>query len=61
MMLVTVLLAAPAMYASARVVRLQTGIRFAAGVLSLVFGVVLAHEIVVSNGLFSDTPVWSAR
>jgi hypothetical protein len=40
---------------------LQTGIRFAAGVLSLVFGVVLAREIVVSNGLFSDTPVWSAR
>jgi hypothetical protein len=61
MMLVTALLAAPAMYASARVVRLQTGIRVAAGVLSLVFGVVLAREIVVGNGLFSETPVWSAR
>ena len=61
MMLVTTLLAAPAMYASARVVRLRTGIRFAAGVLSLAFGLVLAREIVVGNGLFSDTPVWSAR
>lgn len=59
MMLVTALLAAPAMYASARVVRLQTGIRFAAGALSLVFGVVLAHEIVVNNGLFEAVPRWS--
>ena len=61
MMLVTTLLAAPAMYASARVVRLQTGIRFAAGAVSLVVGVVLAREIVVSNGLFSETSVGSAR
>lgn len=59
MMLVTALLVAPTMYASARVARLQTGIRFAAGALSLVFGVVLAHEIVVRNGLFEAAPRWS--
>jgi hypothetical protein len=61
MMLVTALLAAPAMYASARVVRLQTGIRFAAGALSLIFGLVLAREIVVTNGLFSSAPTWTAH
>ena len=61
MMLVTVLLAAPAMYAAARVVRLQRGIRFAAGALSLIFGLVLAREIIVSNGLFAAAPVWSAH
>ena len=61
MMLVTVLLAAPAMYAAARVVGLQHGIRFAAGALSLIFGLVLAREIIVTNGLFAAAPVWSAH
>jgi high-affinity nickel-transport protein len=61
MVLITALLAAPAMYASARVVRLQSGIRFAAGALSLVFGLFLAREIVVTNGLFSATPLWTPK
>jgi high-affinity nickel-transport protein len=59
MVLVTALLAAPAMYASSRVIRLQRGIRFAAGALSLLFGLVLAREIVVTNGLFAAVPTWS--
>ncbi len=61
MVLVTVLLAAPAMYASARVVRLQWGIRLAAGTLSLLFGLFLAREIVVTNGLFSAVPLWTPK
>jgi high-affinity nickel-transport protein len=61
MMIVTTLLAAPALYATTRVVRFQRGIRLAAGALSLIFGAVLAHEIIVTNGLFSTTPSWTPR
>jgi hypothetical protein len=61
MMVVTTLLAAPTLYATTRVVRFQRGIRLAAGTLSLLFGVLLAREIVVTNGLFSDAPTWSPR
>lgn len=59
MVAVTVLLAAPAMYVGARVNRLQAGIRFAAGALSIAFGVLLAHELIVEGGLFSATPTWA--
>lgn len=61
MMLVTVLLAAPAMYASERVARLHGGIRLAAGALSLGFGLLLAREIIVRGGLLSATPTWNPR
>jgi high-affinity nickel-transport protein len=61
MMLVTMILAAPALYASERVARLHGGIRFAAGALSLAFGLLLAHEIIVGGGLLSATPTWSPK
>lgn len=61
MMLITGLLAAPAVYAGERVIRLQRGIRLAAGALSVVFGLVLAREIVVEGKLFSATPSWTPR
>lgn len=59
MMLVTLILAAPAMYASERVARLHGGIRLAAGALSLVFGLLLAREIIVGGGLLSSSPTWA--
>jgi high-affinity nickel-transport protein len=59
MMLVTVLLAAPAIYAGERVARLQGGIRLAAGALSIVFGLLLARELIVDGGLLSAVPHWS--
>ena len=61
MMVVTVMLAAPALYAAGRVHRMQRGIRLAAGTLSVLFGVMLARELVVEGGLFSETPTWEAR
>lgn len=61
MMAVTMLLAAPAMYAGARVTRFQSGIRFAAGALSIAFGLLLAHELIVDGGLFADVPTWAPR
>ncbi len=61
MVVVTTLLAAPAVYAGRRVARLHGRIRLAAGVLSIAFGVLLAHELVVRGGLFSATPTWEPR
>lgn len=58
MMLVTLILAAPALYAASRVKRMQTGIRVAAGTLSIVFGLLLARELIVDGGLFSAAPTW---
>jgi len=58
MMLVTALIAAPALYAAASVRRAQGGIRLAAGALSIVVGVLLARELIVDGGLFSAVPTW---
>lgn len=58
MVAVTVLLAAPAMYIGARVTRLQSGIRLAAGALSIAFGLLLARGLIVDGGLFSAVPTW---
>jgi high-affinity nickel-transport protein len=58
MMLVTLLLAAPTVYAGARVARMQGGVRLAAGVLSIAFGVLLARELIVDGGLFAAAPTW---
>lgn len=61
MMLVTVIIAAPAMYASERVARLNGGIRLAAGALSILFGVLLARGLIVDGGLLSALPHWSPK
>jgi hypothetical protein len=58
MTLITAILAVPSVYAADRVVRLQTGIRLAAGALSLLFGIVIARAIIVDGGLFSSVPNW---
>ena len=61
MTVITWLIAAPAVLAAGRVVKFQRGIRLAAGTLSLLFGLVLAREIVVDGGLFSANPAWAPR
>jgi len=61
MVVVTWMLAAPAVYAARHVTRFQHGIRLAAGVLSLVFGLVIAREVIVRGGLFSTTAHWTPR
>lgn len=58
MTLITAILAVPSVYAADRVVRLQNGIRLAAGALSLLFGIFVAREIIVNGGLFSDVTHW---
>jgi high-affinity nickel permease len=61
MTIVTWMIAAPAIYAAGRVKNLQRGMRLAAGAISLIFGLVLAREIVVEGGLFGAAPNWTAR
>lgn len=58
MMLVTLLLAAPTVYAGARVAWMQGSVRLAAGALSIIFGLLLARELIVDGGLFSAVPSW---
>lgn len=58
MVTVTVLLALPALYAGPRVARAHTGIRVAAGALSIAFGLLLARGLVIEGGLFSASPTW---
>jgi High-affinity nickel-transport protein len=61
MTLITAILAAPSVYAADRVVRFQRGIRYAAGALSLAFGIFVARAIIVNGGLFSAVPNWIPR
>jgi high-affinity nickel permease len=58
MMSITAILALPIRYASGRLLALDGYLRFASGALSIVFGLVLAHEIGFNDGLFSDHPLW---
>jgi High-affinity nickel-transport protein len=56
---VTMAIAAPAIYAGTRLERLQDGIRFASGAVSLVFGAYLGYKIGFVDGLFTAQPHWT--
>ena len=60
MVAVTALMAAPAVLAERRMERFDRGLRLATGLLSIGFGVFLAHQI-ISNGLFGANPSWTPR
>lgn len=61
MMLITGAIGAPALWASARFPRGGRYARLASGALSLAFGLFLAHQIGVQDGLFGASPHWSPR
>jgi high-affinity nickel-transport protein len=61
MMLVTLLIALPSVFAAARLGRLQHGLRIASGVASIGFGMWLGHQIGFRDGLFSADPQWTAH
>ena len=58
MMIVTAILAVPALYAGNKMRKMRVSIQVAAGALSIVFGVLLARELIVDGGLFSAAPTW---
>lgn len=57
MMLVTLLLAVPAMYAISRFAGAQRSITIASGVASITFGLLLAHRVGFVDGLFLAGPL----
>lgn len=59
MALMTLVIAAPAVYAAARVTSMQRWIRLASGALSTGFGLYLAHRIGFVDGLFTSRPQWT--
>ena len=61
MALITLAIAVPAVYAAGRVDRIERGLRFASGVASVGFGLFLAHQIGVADGLFTDSPRWEPK
>ena len=60
MMIVTAMLAVPALFVGERVQRMRVGVRVAAGALSIVFGLLLARELIVDGGFYRGTDVIKA-
>jgi len=61
MTMVTAAIALPTSYAVARMGSVQRHLRLASGVASVAFGLFLAHQIGVVDGLFSANPQWDPK
>jgi high-affinity nickel permease len=61
MTLVTAAVAVPSAYATARVSGARRYVQLAAGVASVCFGLFLAHQVGVVDGLFAATPTWTPQ
>ena len=59
MLLITVSIAAPSLLATRRFVGMNRALRIASGVVSIAFGLFLAHRIGFVDGLFTATPTWT--
>jgi high-affinity nickel-transport protein len=61
MMLVTASIAAPSLFAVNRFAGMNRTLRFASGMASIGFGLLLVHRIGFVNGLFTSAPQWAAH
>ena len=61
MVVVTLGIALPSLYAARRMTNVRRVLRYAAGTASIVFGLYLAHQIGFVDGLFTGHPVWSPK
>lgn len=61
MALITTAIAVPSMLVASRVASMQRYIQVGAGALSIVFGLILAHEVGIGGGLFTGEPVWTPK
>ncbi len=59
MVLITTAIGTPIVLAAHRVGRLHRGLVLGSGLLSLCFGLFIAYQIGVTNGLFSAAPIWT--
>jgi len=61
MVVVTLAIALPSLYAAHRLEGARHVLRYAAGVASIVFGLYLAHQVGIGNGLLTGHPVWTPK
>ena len=61
MAVVTTVIALPSVYAGRRVLAMRRYIRLGAAAVSIVFGLLLAHDVGIGGGLFSDHAVWTPQ
>ena len=61
MMVITAAIGLPFAYASARFVKVHRYLGVASGLLSLAFGLFLAYQIGVGDGLFTAHPQWTPK
>jgi high-affinity nickel-transport protein len=59
MMLITSVIALPIAYTGARASRLNRGLRVASGLISLGFGLFLAYQVGIGDGLFTGHVQWT--
>ena len=61
MIVVTLAIALPSAYLAHRMERARHVLRYAAGAVSIAFGLYLAHRVGFVDGLFTGVPVWTPR
>ncbi len=61
MMLITAAIGVPFALARTDMERLQRGLRVASGLISVAFGIAVAYQVGVVDGLFMRTPHWTPR
>lgn len=61
MVVVTLAIALPSLYAAHRIEGARNVLRYAAGFASIAFGLYLAHRIGFSDGLFTGNPIWTPK
>ena len=61
MVVVTIAIVLPSLYAANRIERARRALRLAAGCASIAFGLYLAHQVGFAGGLFSGSPRWTPR
>ena len=61
MVVVTLAIALPSLYAAHRIDCARHVLRYAAGFASIAFGLYLAHQVGFSHGLFTGNPIWTPK
>ena len=61
MVVVTLAIALPSLYAAHRIDGARQLLRYAAGFTSIALGLYLAHQVGFGNGLFTGHPVWTPK
>jgi high-affinity nickel-transport protein len=61
MMLITAAIAVPFAASAPRFSRLNRGMSFASGIISLAFGLFIVYQMGFVNGLFTSHPIWNPR